>query len=59
MKSRRRDQCDEPRDEIMRVQHHRVRAIAPGVFEPIHQTLALGSELEPLLSDWRSRDVPA
>jgi hypothetical protein len=58
MEARRRDQCDEPRDQIERIQHHRVRPISPGVLEAIHQALAIRRELEPLLSDWRSRDVP-
>jgi hypothetical protein len=59
VKVRRRDQGDEPRDEIERIQQHGVRPIPPGVLEAIHQALAIRRELEPLLSDWRSRDVPA
>jgi hypothetical protein len=30
---RRRDQCDQPRDEVERVEHDRVRTVAPSSFE--------------------------
>jgi hypothetical protein len=36
MEARRRDQSDEPGDEIKGIQHHGVRPISPGVFEPVH-----------------------
>jgi hypothetical protein len=59
VKVRRWDQGDKPRDEIKRIQQHGVRPISPGVLEAIHQALAIRREGEALLSNWRSRDVPA
>lgn len=44
---------------VARIQQHGVRPISPEMLEPIHQTLTIRREGEPLLSDWRSRDVPA
>jgi hypothetical protein len=37
IEARRRDQCDQPRDEVERVEHDRVRPAAPRAFEADHK----------------------
>ncbi len=56
VKVRRRDQGDEPRDEIKRVQQHGVRAISPGVFEPVARRTGIVARVDDDL-DRRSPDL--
>jgi hypothetical protein len=57
VEARRRDQGDEPSDEVERVEQHGMRAVTPSSLESMQQTLAIGRELE-ALRDRRPRDVP-
>jgi hypothetical protein len=57
VKPRRRHQRQEPTDERERVEHERMRSVAPSLLHVIAQS-AVGKLLEPLLRQRRPGDVP-
>ena len=53
-----RDQGTQPRDEVERVEHHRVHTILPCVPKAV-AAATVGGVFEALLSEWRPCDVAA
>jgi len=58
MKSRWWDSGDEADDEVAGLKHECAGAVFPDLFEGEFE-LAIGAELEAVLSERRSRDIPA
>ncbi len=58
MKARRWDSCDEADDEVAGVEEDGAGAVFPDVFES-ELKLAIGTELQALLSERRAGNIPA